>query len=105
MTKKLEYCFIPVSDDGLSYRCLLCDYTSLISAGYVGYCNHIKYKHAKKEMPNEIDVFLKKYFEMAIRKFPNSYNSTLTEVENMRALGYDRIWDCGTIRYTWTKNT
>lgn len=72
MTKKLEYCFIPVSDDGLSYRCLLCDYTSLISAGYVGYCNHIKYKHAKKEMPNEIDVFLKKYFEMAIRIIENN---------------------------------
>jgi len=32
-------------------------------------------------------------------KFPNKYDSELTEYQNMLNIGYDRIWDCGTLRY------
>jgi len=66
MVKKLEYCFIPKTADGLFYRCLECDYTSSITDGYVGYCNHIKYKHAKKEAGNNVDFYIKNYFKKII---------------------------------------
>lgn len=36
-------------------------------------------------------------------KLPN-YDPTLTEWENMRAHGYDRIWDCGKLRYVLSNN-
>lgn len=66
MSKKLEYCFIPKTNDGLSYKCLECDYVSSIADGYVGYCNHIKYKHAKKIASNNIDFYIKNYFQKII---------------------------------------
>ena len=28
---------------------------------------------------------------------------TMTELEMARALGYDRIWDCGLFKYVWEK--
>jgi hypothetical protein len=30
------------------------------------------------------------------------FNSDLTEWENMQLNGYDRIWDCGSLKYEWT---
>lgn len=66
MSKKLEYCFIPQTSDGLSYKCLDCDYTSSIADGYVGYCNHIKYKHAKKQTINTVDFYIENYFKKII---------------------------------------
>ncbi len=33
-----------------------------------------------------------------------NFDSDLTEWENMQRHGYDRIWDCGHLKYTWTKN-
>lgn len=33
-----------------------------------------------------------------VNKFPDA-NSLLSEWDNMKNLGYDRIWDCGSIRY------
>jgi len=27
----------------------------------------------------------------------------MTETEMAKALGYDRIWDCGLIKYVWKK--
>ena len=32
-----------------------------------------------------------------------SYDPMLTEWENMQLNGYDRIWDCGHMKYEWTK--
>lgn len=29
---------------------------------------------------------------------------TMTETEMARELGYDRIWDCGLIKYVWKRN-
>lgn len=34
-------------------------------------------------------------------KFPDEYDSTQTEWQNMKHLGYDRVWACKT--YTWVK--
>lgn len=33
-----------------------------------------------------------------------SFDSNLTEYENMVLNGYDRIWDCGSIKYVWGNN-
>ncbi len=33
-----------------------------------------------------------------------NFDSTLTEWENMQNHGFDRIWDCGHLKYIWTKN-
>lgn len=34
----------------------------------------------------------------------DGYDSTKTEIEIMTDRGYDRIWDSGSIKYTWTNN-
>ena len=36
------------------------------------------------------------------KKFPNEYDPNLTEEENMKKLGFYRIYDCGTIKVKWT---
>jgi hypothetical protein len=36
-------------------------------------------------------------------RFPNEYDPDLTEYNNMLKMGYDRIWDCGTIKYVKVK--
>jgi hypothetical protein len=37
-------------------------------------------------------------------KWPDKYDDTLTEYHNMLNMGYDRVWDCGTIKYTKEKS-
>lgn len=34
----------------------------------------------------------------------DKFDSELTEWENMQLNGYDRIWDCGHLKYEWTNN-
>lgn len=41
-------------------------------------------------------ILLKKYKDTGL------INETMTETEMAKALGYDRIWDCGLIKYVWT---
>lgn len=36
-----------------------------------------------------------------LKKYPNILNENMTETEMVKNLGYDRIWDCGLIRYIW----
>ncbi len=36
------------------------------------------------------------------KKFPNQYDSSLTEEENMKNLGYYRLYDCGTIKVVYS---
>ena len=38
-----------------------------------------------------------------LKKYPDKLNANMTETEMAKALGYDRIWDCGLIKYVWTK--
>jgi hypothetical protein len=36
-----------------------------------------------------------------LSKLLSTYNADLTEWQNMQANGFDRIWDCGNMRYIW----
>ena len=38
-----------------------------------------------------------------LKQYPDLLTPTMTETEMTRALGYDRIWDCGLIKYVWKK--
>lgn len=38
-----------------------------------------------------------------LKKYPDKLNANMTETEMAKALGYDRIWDCGLIKYVWKK--
>jgi len=40
-----------------------------------------------------------KYRKSELKKLLSKYDSTKTEWENMQDNGYDRIWDCGSLRY------
>jgi hypothetical protein len=35
------------------------------------------------------------------QKYPEQFNENLTEYENMQLLGYDRIWDCGKVKWKY----
>jgi hypothetical protein len=37
------------------------------------------------------------------QKYPEQFNENLTEYENMQILGYDRIWDCGKVKWKFIK--
>ena len=37
------------------------------------------------------------------KKYPDKLSLDMTEVEMVKILGYNRIWDCGLIRYVWSK--
>ena len=39
--------------------------------------------------------------KILLRKYPNKVNENMTESEMVKTLGYDRIWDCGLIKYVW----
>ena len=34
-----------------------------------------------------------------LKKYPEKVNELMTETEMVKAIGYDRIWDCGLIKY------
>ena len=63
-----------------------------------------KYYNLKDNKPQRFHKFgFRK--QRLISKFGNTYGLTMdmTETEMAKALGYDRIWDCGLIKYVWTK--
>lgn len=41
--------------------------------------------------------------QLLLRKYPNILTPEMTETEMAKKLGYDRIWDCGLIKYVWKK--
>lgn len=45
-----------------------------------------------------------KYQKHKLPKLLEDFDVSLTEWENMKINGYDRIWDCGTAVYKWYKN-
>lgn len=47
---------------------------------------HHRFNFRKSELSKKLDKF----------------DSSLTEYENMQLNGYDRIWDCGSLKYTWS---
>ena len=44
-----------------------------------------------------------KYQKHRLEKILESFDSNLSEYENMKANGYDRIWDCGNYVYGWSE--
>lgn len=41
--------------------------------------------------------------KILLKKYPDILVSEMTETEMVKVLGYDRIWDCGLIKYVWRK--
>lgn len=41
--------------------------------------------------------------QVLLKKYPDILTHEMTETEMAKELGYDRIWDCGLIRYVWNK--
>lgn len=44
-----------------------------------------------------------KFRKSELSKLLSVYDPNISEWENMKNNGHDRIWDCGTIKYEWTK--
>lgn len=72
---------------------------------------HLGFEFVETTMPNYWYICNSKrinrlnFQKHKIRKnFPDSYREELTEFENMRLLGYNRIWDCGHKKYVWKNN-
>ena len=42
--------------------------------------------------------------QILLKKYPDKLDKNMTDKEMVKALGYDRIWDCGLIKYVWSKN-
>jgi hypothetical protein len=42
--------------------------------------------------------------KILLKKYPNKVNINMTETEMVKTLGYDKIWDCGLIKYIWNKS-
>lgn len=40
-----------------------------------------------------------------LKKYPDLLTPEMTETEMVKVLGYDRIWDCGLIKYIWTRKS
>jgi hypothetical protein len=57
------------------------------------------YFHKNDGTPIERTHFQKHKLKEKLEKF----DSQLTEWENMQLNGYDRIWDCGHLKYMWIK--
>ena len=41
--------------------------------------------------------------KILLKKYQEQLNENMTETEMVKTLGYDRIWDCGLIKYIWKK--
>ncbi len=44
-----------------------------------------------------------KYRKSQLENILEEFDSSLTEWENMQMNGYDRIWDCGNLKFVWRK--
>ena len=55
-----------------------------------------------KEKVVEEATAVKKFNKKKLSK-EYGFPLTMTETEMIKELGYDRIWDCGLIKYVWEK--
>jgi len=70
-------------------------------------------KLVSETMPNYWYVgnnYMHRYYRFNFRKSElhkklENFDPNLTEWENMQLNGYDRIWDCGNLKYEWVKLT
>lgn len=71
-----------------------------------GFYTKLGFKIEKETPPNYwyfMPSELKRYHRFSLRK-NKSDDQTLTEWENRQLQGWDRIWDCGNIKYIWKKH-
>jgi len=99
----------------LSYFIKQYNPTSIISYVNRRYFNGISYiqnknfKQLKKSNPsywyiiNETLHNRVQYQKHKLKNKLNTFDSTLTEWENMKLNGYDRIWDCGNLIFVYNK--
>jgi len=73
--------------------------------------NALGFEYISKSQPNYWYVhstnYLKRFHRFSFRKSILSrklgqFDTTITEWENMKNNKYDRIWDCGNLRYEWS---
>jgi hypothetical protein len=57
------------------------------------------YWYAKQGKRFHRATFMKSKLERKL----DTFDPSLTEVENMKMNGYDRLWDCGNFKYIWRK--
>lgn len=64
------------------------------------------FKNVSENHKTIIKLFHRMNFSKAElkKKFPEKYNPKLTEWENMINLGYNKIWDCGKLKYIYINN-
>ena len=43
--------------------------------------------------------------KILLKKYPNNLTENMTETEMVKILGYDKIWDCGLIKYIWINSS
>ena len=71
--------------------------------------NTLNFKHINNSAPSYYytdykNKWHKRGFQhRQLQKKLDFYNEELSEWENMRNNGYDRIWDCGTMKFLWSK--
>jgi hypothetical protein len=78
---------------GLVYKNMNMKLIGSTSPGY-------HYFHKDKPIPVNRLNFQKHKLINVLEKF----DENLSEWENMKNNGYDRIWDCGHLKYVWNKN-
>jgi hypothetical protein len=60
------------------------------------------YKYFNKVDDNDTFLYHKMFFNKKKLNKKYGFPLTMTETEMAKELGYDRIWDCGLIKYVWT---
>jgi hypothetical protein len=74
------------------------------------YLNNIGFKLVSKTVPGYwyfdksfVRVHRFNFRKDQLSKKLTTFDPILTEWENMQLNGYDRIWDCGNLKYEWSK--
>jgi hypothetical protein len=60
------------------------------------------YKYFNRVDENDTLLYHKMFFNKKKLNKKYGFPLTMTETEMAKELGYDRIWDCGLIKYVWT---
>ena len=66
-------------------------------------CSNRNYGESSNQQLKKHEAYSLKGVGSSHKKFPNEYDDSLTEEENMSKLNYYRIYDCGTLKVVWNK--
>jgi hypothetical protein len=82
---------------------------SKLDWGYSSFYEQIGFKFSHKTPPNYWYIHRGKLIHRSnfqkhkLKDKLEVFNPSLSEWENMQLNGYDRIWDCGNLKYEWVK--